>query len=173
MAESRVSQLVRLPSAEAPAARISASRLLAFGLRIAAAAGLGIDAFVHATSAGLYDGPAGGLVTEGNLFRAEAAASVLLAALVLIRPAPSTWLAVLVVAGTALGAVILYRYIDIGPIGPVPDLYEPTWQVPGKLASAYAEGAVLALSALALTLRRDLRLPFGVNPPRMSAQRRG
>jgi len=150
MDKSRASQVIRLPSAEAPTARISGARLIAHGLRVAVATGLGIDAFVHATSAGLYDGPAGGFITEGNLFRAEAAISVLLAVLLLIRPAPLTWLAVLAVAGTALGAVILYRYIDVGPIGPVPDLYEPTWQVPGKLAAAYAEGGVLVLSALAL-----------------------
>ena len=159
MDESRTSQLIRLPAAEAPATRISAPRLLAYGLRVAAVAGLGIDALVHATSAGLYDGPAGGFITEGNLFRAEATVSVLLAVLLLIRPAPSTWLAVLVVAGTALGAVILYRYVDVGPIGPVPDLYEPTWQVPGKLAAASAEAGVLVLSALALTRGRMATAP--------------
>ena len=151
MDESRTGRLVRLPTAQAPAARISAPRLLGYGLRVAAAAGLGVDAFVHATSAGLYDGPGGGFITEGSLFRAEAAVSVLLAALLLIRPARLTWVAVLAVAGTALGAVILYRYIDVGAIGPVPDLYEPTWRVPGKLASASAEAAVLVLSALALS----------------------
>ena len=64
MDESRASRLIRLPAAEARAARISAPRLLAQGLRVAAAAGLGIDAFVHATSAALYDGPAGGFAVR-------------------------------------------------------------------------------------------------------------
>lgn len=151
MDEGRVSRLIPLPSAEAPTARIAAARRLTHGLRLAAATGLCIDAFVHATSAGQYDSPVGGFITAGNLFRAEAVVSVLLAVLLLIYPTRLTWLAVLVVAASALGAVVLYRYIDVGPIGPLPDLYEPTWQVPGKLASAYAEGGALVLSVLALS----------------------
>jgi hypothetical protein len=149
MDDGRVSRLIPLPSAEATA-RIPAARRLTHGLRLAAATGLGIDAFVHATSAGQYDGPVGGFITAGNLFRAEAVVAILLAVLLLIHPTRLTWLAVLVVAASALGAVVLYRYVDVGPIGPLPDLYEPTWQVPGKLASAYAEGGALVLSALAL-----------------------
>src|SRR5690242_15016249 len=136
MDDSRASRLIRFPSVEERTERIPASRFLARVLQVAAASGLAIDAFVHASSAGLYDPAAGGLLTEGNLFRAEAVVSGLLAVLLVIRPAPRTWLAVLVVAGSALAAVVLYRYIDVGAVGPLPDLYEPTWQVPGKLASA-------------------------------------
>jgi hypothetical protein len=32
-------------------------------------------------------------------------------------------------------AAVLYRYVDVGSLGPLPDLYENTWQVPGKLLS--------------------------------------
>ena len=154
MDDSQGSRLIPLPSAEVPTAGVAVARRLRYGLQLAVAMGFGIDAFVHATSAGLYDSPAGGLVTEGNLFRAEAAAGLLLAVLVLVHPTRLTWMAAVVVAASALGAVVLYRYIDLGPIGPLPDLYEPTWRVSGKLASAYAEGGAVVLSALALARER-------------------
>ena len=39
--------------------------------------------------------------------------------------------------------MLLYRYVDVGSLGPLPDMYENTWQVPGKLLSAYAEAAAV------------------------------
>ena len=122
-------------------------------VRILAAAAFAVDAYVHATSAGIYDPPGGGLVTEGNLFRAEALAASLVALAVLLRPSRRVLLAAIAVAASALGAVLLYRYVNVGAIGPIPDLYEPTWQVPGKLLSAYAEATALLLSALSLVCR--------------------
>jgi hypothetical protein len=64
------------------------------------------------------------------------------------------------VALAALVAVLLYRYVDLGPLGPLPDMYENTWQVPGKLLSAYAEGAAVVLAGLGLLVRRGV-LPNG------------
>ena len=69
---------------------------------------------------------------------------------ILVRPRPSSWLAALLVAASALGAVVLYRYVDVGSLGPLPNMYENTWQVPGKLLSAYAEGAAVVLAGLGL-----------------------
>jgi hypothetical protein len=40
--------------------------------------------------------------------------------------------------------------VDVGVLGPLPDMYENTWQVPGKLLSAYAEAAAVVLAALGL-----------------------
>jgi hypothetical protein len=39
----------------------------------------------------------------------------------------------------AIAAALLHRYLDVGALGPSPDMYENTWQVPGKLLSAFAE----------------------------------
>jgi hypothetical protein len=50
--------------------------------------------------------------------------------------------------------VLLYRYVDLGALGPLPDLYENTWQVPGKLLSAYAEAAAVVLAGLGLLTHR-------------------
>jgi hypothetical protein len=129
------------------------TRALALGVAVA----LAVDAYVHATSSGFYDPTHGGLITEGNLFRAEALVSGALAVLLLLRPSRWTLTAALLVAASALGAVALYRYVDVGAIGPFPNLYEPTWQVPGKLTSAYAEGIAVLLSAVGVGLTRSRR----------------
>ena len=167
---SAVTRVDRRRRASVASTRFTRSvRLIAIGV----AAALAIDAYVHATSAAFYDPPHAGLLTEGNLFRVETAVSALLALLVLIRPARWTLGSALVVAATAVGAVVLYRYVNVGPIGPIPNLYEPSWQVPGKLASAFAEGTAVVLSAAGLTLialRRatpaaaTLRGPVGLSP---------
>lgn len=129
------------------------SRVLAVGVALA----LAIDAYVHATSSGFYDPTHGGFITEGNLFRAEAAVSGALAVLLLFRPSGSTFTAALLVAASALAAVVLYRYVDVGAIGPIPNLYEPTWRSPGKLPSAFAEGVAAVLSAAGIALARARR----------------
>jgi hypothetical protein len=125
------------------------SAIGSWALRIATAAALGIDAVVHWQNASAYDAVTG-TVSQGELFRAEAALAVVVGLGVLVRPRPSSWLTALLVAASALGAVLLYRYVDVGSLGPLPDMYENTWQVPGKLLSAYAEGAALVLAGLGL-----------------------
>jgi len=127
--------------------------IISWTLRVGAAAALGIDAAVHWRNASAYDAVAA-TVSQGELFRAEAAVAVVVGLLVLVRPRPSSWLAALLVAASALGAVLLYRYVDLGALGPLPDLYENTWQVPGKLLSAYAEGAAVVLAGLGLLSHR-------------------
>jgi hypothetical protein len=105
-----------------------------------------VDAVVHWQNASGYDAVRA-TISQGALFRIEAVVAGLL---VLIRPRPSGWLAALLVGASALGAVLLYRYVDVGVLRPLPDLYENTWQVPGKLLSAYAEGAAVVPAALGL-----------------------
>jgi hypothetical protein len=51
-----------------------------------------------------------------------------------------------------------------GVLGPLPDMYENTWQVPGKLLSAYAEGATVILAGLGLLTHRPA--PPGRDRPR-------
>ena len=122
-------------------------------LRIATAVALGIDAAVHWQNASAYDAVTG-TISQGQLFRVEAALAVVVGLLVLVRPWPSSWLAALAVAVSALAAVLLYRYVDVGALGPLPDMYENTWQVPGKLLSAYAEAAAVVLAGLGLLTHR-------------------
>ena len=81
--------------------------------------------------------------------------AVVAALLVLIRPRPSSWLAALLVAASALATVLLYRYVDVGSLGPLPDMYENTWHVPGKLLSAFAEAAAVVFAGLGLLTHRQ------------------
>jgi hypothetical protein len=123
--------------------------IVSWVVRVATAAALGIDAVVHARNASAYDAVKA-TFTEGTLFRVEAGAAVAAGLLVLLWPRRGSWVAALLVGASALGAVLLYRYVDVGSLGPLPDMYENTWQVPGKLLSASAEGAVVVLAGLGL-----------------------
>ena len=132
--------------------------LVLWPLRLLAAGGLGTDAVVHWHLAGLYDGNRQGGLSQGDLFRAEAVASAVLAVLVLfvaLRRASATGMVIaglaFLVAASALGAVLLYAYRDIGPIGPLPDMYEPYWY-PEKTLAAVAEGVAAAASLALLVM---------------------
>jgi hypothetical protein len=130
--------------------------MVSWVLRVGTAAALGIDAVVHWANAPAYD-TVGTRISQGGLFRVEAVVAVIVGGLVLVRPRPSSWLAGLLVAASALAAVLVYRYVDVGALGPLPDLYENTWQVPGKLLSAWAEAAAVVLAGLGLVTHRSHR----------------
>jgi glucan phosphoethanolaminetransferase (alkaline phosphatase superfamily) len=127
---------------------------VSWALRVGTAAALGIDAAVHLRNASGYDAVKA-TFTEGGLFRAEAGVAIAAGLLVLIWPRRIAWVAALLVSASALAAVLVYRYIDIGQLGPIPTMYENTWQVSGKLLSAYAEGAAVVLAGLGLLVHWD------------------
>jgi hypothetical protein len=115
------------------------------GLRVLAAACLAVDAYVHADLAANYDLNAAAL-SQGDLFRIEAGLACLAALLVLVLGRrPGFGFAFLVAVG-GLAAVMLYRYVDVGRLGPLPNMYEPVW-FPEKTVSAVAEGAAAFLAA--------------------------
>jgi hypothetical protein len=133
--------------------RAGAARPIAWWvLRVATAAALGIDAVVHWQNASAYDAVTA-TISQGTLFRVEAGLAVAAGLLVLLWPRRASWVAALLVAASALGAVLVYRYVDVGSLGPLPDMYENTWQVPGKLLSASAEAAAVVLASLGLLVR--------------------
>jgi hypothetical protein len=141
--------------------RLHPSRVgpLVRGLAVATAALLAVDAYVHLRDAGLYDGLTTSPLNEGTLFRGQAIAAIVVGIALLIQPRPVVWVVAAVVAAGAAAAVLLYTYVDVGALGPLPDLYEPTWALPGKSASALAEtmATVLALAGLAVALRTRRR----------------
>ncbi len=126
-------------------------------LGAAAAAALGIDAYVHFHDAGFYTAVTTPVISQATLFRGQAALAAAVGLALLIRPSRLWWAAALVVAASAFGAVMLYRYVDVGALGPIPNMYEPTWVSPGKLASAWAEGAATILTATGLALAISAR----------------
>ena len=119
-----------------------------------------VDAYVHLRDAGLYDAVTSSTLSQGTLFRAEAVAAIVL----LLRPYPLVWAAAVLVAASAAGAVPLYTYVDVGALGPLSNMYEPTWALPGKRASALAGTAatVSALAGLTLALAGRRRKRPGV-----------
>lgn len=136
-----------------PRAEWSRSRWPELALRVATAAGLGIDAYVHAHDASYYDFPGGGAISQGNLFRIEAAAAALTILVLLTWRHRAAWLLAFGVAASALGALLLYRYVDVGVLGPLPNMYEPTWAAPGKQLAVCAEAAAVLTSAAGMTRR--------------------
>ena len=124
-------------------------------LAVATAVLLGIDAYVHLRDAHFYDSLTTSTLSEGTLFRAQAIVAIIVAVALLVRPHPVVWAVAVLVAATAVGAVLLYTYVDVGPLGPLPDLYEPTWVPAGKVTSAIAEGlaTLLAITGLVLSVR--------------------
>ena len=125
-------------------------------LAVVTAALLGVDAFVHLHYAHSYDQFKSSTMTEGTLFRIQGVVAILVGLAVLIWPSVLTWILSLLVAGSAVVAVTLYTYVDVGALGPLPDLYEHTWSPPGKVLSAVAEltAAILSIIGLTLALRR-------------------
>jgi hypothetical protein len=147
----------RVPGSRARGHRQRRSRGLtaAYLLAAATAAALVIDAVVHFEDAYFYDANTGALLSQGQLFRIQAAVALVAALGVLAFPKRwPAWLFAALVAGSAAAAVIAYTYIDIGALAGLPNMYEPSWGPPGKLASAIAEiaGALLALAGLAWAL---------------------
>ena len=114
-------------------------------LRLVTAAGLALDAYVHADLAGLYDA-VGGDLTQGMLFRIEAGVASFAALVVIVLGIRLAYVLAFLVAVSAFAAIMVYRYIDIGAIGPIPQMYEPIWGHE-KALSAIAEG-VAAVTAL-------------------------
>lgn len=117
-------------------------------LTAVAVVGLALDAYVHFDLASNYDAIKTTTLSQGDLFRAEGVLAVLAAVAVIVRPRRYTALLALLVAGSALAVLLIYRYVNVKAFGPIPSMYEPVWFTE-KTVSAYAEG-VASLAAAAL-----------------------
>lgn len=127
-------------------------RLIGWLLRLATAAALAIDAYVHAdliTRYALNQGSAA--VSQGDLFRIEAAVSSLAALALVLTGRRTIWVLAVLVAASALGGLLLYRYSSPGALGPLPDMYEPIWY-PEKALAAVAEGAAVVTALAGLVI---------------------
>lgn len=129
---------------------------LAVTLRILVAATLVVDAVVHLRLAANYQLAAPGGIGQGNLFRVEAVVAIVVALYVLVAGNRTAYAAAFLVAASALAGVVLYRYVDVPAIGPIPSMYEPLWFYEKSLSAiAEAAGAVLAFAGLIVALRAE------------------
>ncbi len=121
-------------------------------LRGLVVAGLVVDAVIHLQLASIYQLAAPGGIGQGNLFRIEAAVAILTALAIALRPRRLGYVIAIVVSGSALVAVLLYRYVDVPALGPIPSMYEPLWFTK-KTVTAIAEAVALvaAVAGLATT----------------------
>lgn len=120
-------------------------------LTLITAAGLAVDAYVHWHLAASFDSLVGASsphISQGQLFRLEAVLALVAMVLVLATRRRLAALVALLVAAGGVGAVLLYGFVDVGGLGPLPDMYDPTWSTE-KVISLIAEG-LAALGALGL-----------------------
>ncbi|MBO8185323.1 hypothetical protein [Streptomyces spirodelae] len=152
-------------SAPPPAPHGQAYRIVQGGARALSAGGLGVNAYLHATLADQYDAVSAG-ISQGDLFRIEAGVAALAALLVAVwwRTASDAF-AWLVSAG-GLALLLIYTYVDVGKLGPFPDMYEPVWYDDKRLA-VVAQAVTLVMSTFLLIshTRRSRRLVTEVSTP--------
>jgi hypothetical protein len=116
--------------------------------------GLGIDAYTHFDLASLYRFNKTSVISEATLFQIEAVLAILVGLAVLIRPNLLTAGAAFLVAAGGLGLLLLYRYVDVGKIGPIPSMYEPIWSTE-KLVCMWGEIAA-SLGSLGLIVQASV-----------------
>lgn len=135
----------------APAHRGGAGRIVRGAVRVLAAAALAFDAYYHADLAPQYDAISKD-ISQGDLFRIEAGFSALAALLVLVwRRFPGDAFAWTVAAG-GLALLLVYRYVNVGTLGPIPNMYEPIWYGE-KQATVVVEAIAVVATAFLLVFR--------------------
>jgi hypothetical protein len=61
---------------------------------------------------------------------------------------------VVALAGTV--AVLVYRYVDVGAFGPIPNMYDPYWEPVGKVLSVIGE-VIATVTSLTLFVMMQQR----------------
>ena len=92
-------------------------------LQVVTVVGLAVDAYVHFKLAANYDGVKA-TISQGQLFRLEAVLAVIAAVLLIWRPGRITAGIAALVAGGGTFALLLYYFVNVGQIGPMPNMYE-------------------------------------------------
>jgi hypothetical protein len=134
--------------------------------RLIAVAGLAIDAYVHLNLASTYS-EAQAPINEGVLFRAEAVLALITVIALTISRRRLPFVLGLAVSASALTLILVTRYVDIGPLGPFPNLYDPVWY-PEKLWAAGGEAGAAVASVTGILLLGIRRRP---RPDPMHQQR--
>jgi glucan phosphoethanolaminetransferase (alkaline phosphatase superfamily) len=112
-------------------------------------AGLVLDAIVHYDLASAFKNNKTSFISQTDIFRIQATVALVAALALLVRPRRYTAAFAFLVAASAAVAVVVYRYVDVGRIGALPNMYDPYWAPVGKWLSAIAE-VIAALAAAVL-----------------------
>ncbi|GAA2115213.1 hypothetical protein [Actinomadura alba] len=125
-------------------------------LRVLVAAGLAVDAYIHWDFAADLPSGKDGNIGADVLFQTQAVVAIAAGLLVLFWARRWTYAVAFLVAASAVGALLLYYTVDVGSIGPLPEMYEPVWYGE-KTISVVGEGiaAVAALVGFFTVSRRS------------------
>jgi hypothetical protein len=124
--------------------------------------GLVADAIVHLDLASAFSGNKTSVISEADIFRIQSVVALVVAAALLVRPRRYVAALAFLVAASAFAAVMVYRYVNVGKIGPLPNMYDPYWAPAGKNISAVAEAvAAVASAALVVVLSSARRNTVG------------
>src|SRR5512139_1334167 len=117
-------------------------------LRLLVAAGLAADAIVHWRFAPdmTPSKNVSGVIPGDDLFRLEAIVAVVAGLLVLVWARRWTYAVAFLVAASAVGALLLYYFVDVGRLGPIPAMHDASWYA-DKTISLVGEG-IAAIAAL-------------------------
>jgi hypothetical protein len=91
-------------------------------------------------------------VSQGQLFRVEAVLALVAAVVLLVRPGRWSAAFAALVAGGGLVALLMYAYVNVGQIGPMPNMYEPNWYAE-KVVTTVAQ-AIATVTALVLVFMK-------------------
>jgi hypothetical protein len=142
-----------------------------WAVRALVAACLAIDAYIHLKLASTQPPANPGTISQGTLFYAEGGVAILAALLVLFRGTRATFAFAFLIAASALAVVLIYRYIDVGALGPLPDMYEPAWYTTKIIATIAEAVAVPAAIAGFLTARQGQSSESGASRARPDPDR--
>ncbi|MCP2343500.1 hypothetical protein [Actinomadura rupiterrae] len=131
-------------------------------LRVLVAAGLIVDAVVHWRYAPQMKYVPGGSIHADKIFYAQAVVAGVVALLVLFHARRWTYAVAFLVAASAVGALLLYYYVDVGALGPLPNMHEPIWYAQ-KTESLVGEGIAAVAAVIGF---------LTVRPSRPAAERR-
>jgi len=130
--------------------------ILRWALVLAAMVGLGIDAYTHLDLASSYSGNTTGTVNQGVLFQIEAGLAIVAGLLLVLRQNILTSAFTVLVTGGGAFALLLYRYVNVGKLGPLPNMYEPVWyseKTQSLIGEFIGLGASLVLLGMAVYAR--------------------
>lgn len=127
-------------------------------VRVLVVAALAVDAVVHVRLADAMQLAAPGGVGGGTLFYAQATVATVAALVLLVTGHRLAYALAGLAALSALVPVLLYTYVQVPAIGPIPSMYDPTWH-PEKTVSAIAEAAAVVLAVVGARLARPRSEP--------------
>ena len=140
----------RTAARDVPTRRSSRAELVT---RAVVVLGLAVDAVVHLRLAPVMDVAAPGGIGGGNLFRVQGVVAGVVALVLLLTGRRWAYVLALLVALSALVPVLLYHFVEVPAIGPVPSMYDPLWS-PDKVVSIVGEALAAGFAVRGMTLTR-------------------